>query len=55
MRNKCAAFLLVSARAGGGGGAGVGLLFYREVHLFLRDAKLLLRDCIYKLKINTSL
>ena len=37
-------------------GAGVGVLFYRKVYLFLRDAKLLLRDSIYKFqKINTSI
>ena len=31
-----------------GGGPGVGVLFNRKVYLFLMDAKLLLRDSIYK-------
>ena len=40
----------------GRGGAGVGVLFYRKVYLFLRDAKHLLGDSIYKFqKINASI
>ena len=30
--------------AGDGGGGGGGVLFFHKVYLFLRDAKLLLRD-----------
>ena len=59
--DSCAAdaprsFWSVQGLVGAGVGVTVGVLFYRKVYLFLRDAKLLLRDSIYKFqKINTSI